>query len=79
MSRELCGECLEEKKSGGINHICYTNSAIDDAVATLRYSGYLTLHPPEPAVAFDGRRIAWLMNRDHLLVELVEQGPANGL
>jgi hypothetical protein len=29
---------------------------------------------PVPAVAFNGRRIAWLIGRDKLLTELVERG-----
>jgi hypothetical protein len=31
---------------------------------------------PVPATAFLGRRIAWLMDRDGLLIELVEQEEA---
>jgi hypothetical protein len=29
--------------------------------------------PAKPAVAFEGRRIAWLMTREKLLIELLEQ------
>jgi methylmalonyl-CoA/ethylmalonyl-CoA epimerase len=61
------------KKGGGINHICYEVPAIEDAVLLLRDRKYVTIQAPVPAVAFNGRRIAWLMNRDYLLVELVEK------
>ena len=64
------------KKGGGINHICYEVQAIEDAVLLLRDRKYVTIQAPVPAVAFNGRRIAWLMNRDHLLVELVEKAVA---
>jgi methylmalonyl-CoA/ethylmalonyl-CoA epimerase len=64
------------KKGGGINHICYEVEAIEDAVLLLRDRKYVTIQAPVPAVAFNGRRIAWLMNRDHLLVELVEKAVA---
>ncbi len=67
------------KTHGGINHICYAVPAMDDAFAALRDRGYLAIHAPVPAVAFQGRRIAWFMGRDHLLVELVEQGRAGEL
>jgi methylmalonyl-CoA/ethylmalonyl-CoA epimerase len=67
------------KKGGGINHICYKVPDIEGAMASLQDGGYLPLQAPVPAVAFNGRRIAWLMGRDRLLVELVEQGPADEL
>jgi methylmalonyl-CoA/ethylmalonyl-CoA epimerase len=67
------------KKGGGINHICYAVPAIEEAILHFGDHGFMSIHPPQPAVAFNGRRIAWLMNRDHLLVELVEQGGTNDL
>jgi methylmalonyl-CoA/ethylmalonyl-CoA epimerase len=33
----------------------------------------LILHKPVPAVAFEGRRIAWLMGMDGIPIELVER------
>jgi methylmalonyl-CoA/ethylmalonyl-CoA epimerase len=62
------------KSNAGINHICYATPNLDDTMAQLRDCGLVTVRAPEPAVAFNGRRIAWLMNRDQLLIELVEQG-----
>ena len=64
------------KKGGGINHICYEVQAIEDAVFILRDRMFVTIQAPVPAVAFNGRRIAWLMKRDYLLVELVEKAAA---
>ncbi len=67
------------KKSGGIHHVCYSVPEIDEALAALRALSFLTLHAPQAAVAFNGRRIAWMLGRDHLLVELVERGAADEL
>jgi methylmalonyl-CoA/ethylmalonyl-CoA epimerase len=67
------------KKGGGIHHICYSVANIEESLAAMQSGSYLTLQAPVPAVAFSGRRIAWLMGRDHLLVELVEQGENNFL
>jgi methylmalonyl-CoA/ethylmalonyl-CoA epimerase len=64
------------KKGGGINHICYEVGNIEDAMRALRESKYLIIHGAVPAEAFNGRLITWLMNRDHLLVELVEKAVA---
>lgn len=61
------------KAGGGINHICYEVDEIEGAVHSLRDADFFTIQEPVAAVAFSGRRIAWLMNRDHLLIELVEK------
>lgn len=63
------------KKGGGINHFCYSTPCIDDAVLQLWETGMLVLQPPVPAVAFNGRKIAWLMGTDSIPIELVERGP----
>jgi catechol 2,3-dioxygenase-like lactoylglutathione lyase family enzyme len=62
-------------KGGGLNHVCYAVGDIEGACRELRSDGMFLVHAPVPAVSFQGRRIAWLMGRDKLLVELVERGP----
>ncbi len=63
------------EKGGGLNHVCYAVDDIDAACHTLRGEGLFLVHAPVPAVSFKGRRIAWLMGKDRVLVELVERGP----
>jgi len=63
------------KKGGGLNHLCYSVGDIEAAVTQLRDAGMITLCEPIAAVAFPGRRIAWLMGQDRIPIELVEQGP----
>jgi methylmalonyl-CoA/ethylmalonyl-CoA epimerase len=63
-------------RGGGLNHVCYAVDDIDAACAALRADGLFLVHAPVPAVSFQGRRIAWLMGKDKMLVELVERGPA---
>lgn len=63
------------EKGGGLNHVCYAVDDIDAMCQTLRGEGLFLVHAPVPAVSFKGRRIAWLMGKDRLLVELVERGP----
>lgn len=63
------------KKGGGLNHLCYLSAAIDEDCRRLRASGMFLLQSPVEAQAFPGRRIAWLMGRDGIPVELVEPGP----
>jgi len=61
------------RKGGGLNHMCYAVEDIDDACRHLRAEAMLLIQPPVPAAAFPGRRIAWLIGRDRIPVELVER------
>jgi methylmalonyl-CoA/ethylmalonyl-CoA epimerase len=60
------------ESGGGLNHLCHAVGDIEEACGRLRREGMVLIHPPTPAVAFGGHRIAWLMGRDRLLIELVE-------
>ncbi len=62
-------------RKGGTHHLCYEIADIASACERLRDRGMLLVAPPVPAMAFGGRRIAWLIDADCLLVELVESGP----
>ncbi len=62
------------KKGGGLNHLCHSTDDIERSCRTLFEQGWIILHEPTPAVAFGGRRIAWLIAENHVLTELVERG-----
>jgi methylmalonyl-CoA/ethylmalonyl-CoA epimerase len=53
-------------------HQAFQTDAIEDEFARLVDAGAIARVAPIPAVAFDGRRIAFLMLRTLLLVELIE-------
>jgi methylmalonyl-CoA/ethylmalonyl-CoA epimerase len=57
---------------GGLNHLCYAVEDLDASIEGLRGKGCLVASPPKPAVAFSGRRVAFLYTRDRELIELVE-------
>jgi methylmalonyl-CoA/ethylmalonyl-CoA epimerase len=61
------------KKGGGLNHLCYESDDIDKDCAELRSSGMFVLQAPVAAQAYPGRRIAWLMGKDGIPIELVER------
>jgi methylmalonyl-CoA/ethylmalonyl-CoA epimerase len=67
------------QNGGGLNHMCYVTSDIEIACKELRGKGMFLLQPAVPAVAFQGRRISWLMGTDHVPIELVEAGPPDQL
>jgi methylmalonyl-CoA/ethylmalonyl-CoA epimerase len=60
-------------KSGpGLHHVCYEVEDVERTVRKMRNDGALIAKPPRPAVAFGGRRIAWIMTKESLLVEILE-------
>ena len=63
------------RKNPGLHHVCYATTAIEAACEDLRAQGSFIVQQPTAAVAFPGRRVAWLVQGDKLLVELLEKGP----
>jgi methylmalonyl-CoA/ethylmalonyl-CoA epimerase len=62
------------RKGKKLNHLCYSCEKIAPMVSFMKDSGCFVIQSPVPAVAFDGRLIAWLMTPDGLLIEVVERG-----
>lgn len=60
------------KGSGGAYHLCFETSDIEAALAHAKSNGCIIVSGPVPAVAFEGRRIAWLYTPARQLFELVE-------
>ncbi len=58
-------------KGGGLHHLCYEVDDLDAEIARLKQQRAILIRSPKPAVAFAGRRIAWLRTRDALLLELL--------
>ncbi|HEY4365578.1 MAG TPA: VOC family protein [Bryobacteraceae bacterium] len=61
------------EKGGGLHHFCYETDDLKAEVQEFRSRGAVLVRPPLPAVAFSGRRIAWVLTREKLLVELLER------
>jgi hypothetical protein len=58
------------KENGqAFHHLCYEVNRLEEALAELRSKGALIAKPLRPAVAFEGRRIAWLLTAEKLLLE----------
>ena len=60
------------KKGGGAYHLCLETADLDVAVEHAAANQCVVLSPPVPAVAFGGRRIAWIYTPDRQLFELLE-------
>jgi methylmalonyl-CoA/ethylmalonyl-CoA epimerase len=61
------------KKGGGLHHVCYEIDDLESGLREARGVGLVIVADPAPAVAFGGRRIAWVCSKRRLLVELLER------
>jgi methylmalonyl-CoA/ethylmalonyl-CoA epimerase len=53
-------------------HLCYQVSDLEQSLSRFRQAGCTSIGKPGPAVAFGGRRIAWLLTPTNHLLELLE-------
>lgn len=53
-------------------HICYSSNDLDAEVDNLKKQGLKVIIEPKKAVAFQGRRVVFLMNLGFGLIEIVE-------
>ena len=53
-------------------HICYESERFDEDVDELKSGGFRVIIEPKPAVAFEGRRVVFMMNIGFGLMEIVE-------
>lgn len=60
------------KRPAGYHHICLQVDDLERQLQDCRDNGQVIVSPPKPAVAFGGRRIAFVIGRDMLLWELLE-------
>lgn len=61
------------QKGGGLHHLCYEiDGPLEKALERARAQKATIVRRPQPAVAFEGRRIAWIVTAQRLLVELLE-------
>ena len=56
-----------------LQHLCFEVDELETAMERGRAAGFHTVAPPVPAVAFGGRRIAWVFHGVYGLVELLER------
>lgn len=54
-------------------HICYESDVFDSELEELEQQGFKVIIEPEPAVAFNGKRVVFLMGLGFGLMEIVEK------
>ncbi len=65
------------EKGGGLHHACYEVADLEQGLSDFRSRGSLLVKRSKPAVAFQGRRIAWVLTPEKFLVELLEESSKN--
>jgi|SRR5450756_2256115 len=68
-------QSMLSKGNGGAYHLCFETTDIDLALEHAVKNGCIVVSKPVPAVAFEGRRIAWIYTRSKQLFEFVEGKP----
>lgn len=61
------------RKEVGAYHMCFEVHTIEQTLAELRTRGCVLVASPAPAVAFKGRKIAWLFTPTRQLIEVLER------
>lgn len=61
------------KRGGGLHHLCYEVPDLDAHLEKMKAGGGIIIKSPLPAVAFENRRIAWVVTRQKLLLEFLEK------
>jgi methylmalonyl-CoA/ethylmalonyl-CoA epimerase len=61
------------ERGGGLHHLCYEMLDLESHLRFCKAAGTVIIRPPVPAVAFGGRRIAWGVTKQKLLVEFLER------
>lgn len=60
------------KKGMRLVHLCFEATQLELEFERLKRAGFVGVSSPKPAVAFAGRRVAFLYSRIHGVLELVE-------
>ena len=61
------------KRGGGLHHLCYEVESLESQLTFSRSKGGIITRPPMPAIAFNGRRVAWVYTKNKLLIEYLER------
>jgi methylmalonyl-CoA/ethylmalonyl-CoA epimerase len=63
------------EKGGGLHHLCFEVDDLHAQIRLMKANHAVLVRRPQPAAAFNGRRIAWMQTRERLLLEYLERGP----
>lgn len=53
-------------------HFAYVHNNLKEALRLFEEDGFLQITEPKPAIAFNGRKIVFLANKNKMLIEIIE-------
>ena len=63
-----------QKHGQSLHHLCFEVDNIETECSNMRKENYFITIPPTPAVAFNGRKVAFLLSKEaDYLIELLEK------
>ena len=66
-------------RGGGFHHICFRCSDIQEKIHELTGKGLITLVPPQPGEAFNNNKIAFMLARHGINIELIDTDEKAGI
>jgi len=66
-------------KGGGFHHLCFKCHNIDQQISELTGKGLLTLVSPQPGEAFNNNKIAFMLARHGINIELIDTDEKAGI
>ena len=62
-----------QKKKGGLYHMCFVANNFDEDLKRCLANKFIALSKPQPAIAFNNRRLIFLSSATFEIIELVEE------
>ena len=59
-------------RGGGFHHLCFKCNDIESSIEELSSKGVMTMVPPQPGEAFENEKIAFLLTKFGVNVELID-------
>lgn len=60
------------KRGGGFHHLCFKCADMDQQIGELNEKGLITLVAPQPGEAFENEKIAFMLTRFGVNIELID-------
>lgn len=64
---------LIKNNNNKLYHIAYLVDGIDEDICALQHKGFILIDPPKPAIAFGGKKVAFLISSHTGIIELIEK------
>jgi methylmalonyl-CoA/ethylmalonyl-CoA epimerase len=66
-------------RGGGFHHICFRCSDVQKKINELAGKGLITLVPPQPGEAFNNNKIAFMLSKHGINIELIDTDEKSGI